>query len=100
MLQMAIKQKLYYACFLLWSVLLCLSIALQEESGQQIDQVITFGPNDSTVALNFNVIDDDITLEPTESFDWILELVTVVDRVSIEPFRRTNIQIMDDDSKY
>ena len=66
----------------------------------RIDQTITFGPNDNEIAVNFTVIDDQIALEPTEMFEWELSLVTIVDRVTVEPHNRTIIEIMDNDGKW
>ena len=64
-----------------------------------IDQMITFGPGDVEYNITFNVTDDIIALEPTETLMWNLELVTVVDRVSVSPYNTTTILIIDDDGE-
>ena len=65
----------------------------------RIDQTITFGPSDTEFAINFTVADDSIVLEPTESFEWTLTLVTTINGVSIQPFSTTTISIMNDDGE-
>ena len=72
------------------------SSALQ---GQTIDQMIIFGPSETAVSLNFSLIDDNIALEPPESHEWVLTLVTLTDAITIQPFNRTNIEIKDSDGK-
>ena len=59
--------------------------------------MITFGPNDTEAEISFNVTDDLIALEPTETLIWNLDLVTVVDRATVSPFNSTTILIVDDD---
>ena len=59
--------------------------------------MITFSPNDREKAITFNIVDDDIALEPPEIFQLFLEVVTITDRVTIQPNNRTIISIMDDD---
>ena len=61
--------------------------------------MVTFGPNDTEIAITFNIVDDIIALEPTETLVWNLELVTVVDRASVSPYNSTTIMIIDDDGK-
>jgi len=61
--------------------------------------MVTFGPNDTEIAITFNIVDDIIALEPTETLVWNLELVTVVDRASVSPYDSTTIMIIDDDGK-
>ncbi len=61
---------------------------------------LTFAPDDFQIAVNFSVVDDEIALEPTEILNWNLELVTLLDRVSISPFNGTLIQIIDNDGTY
>ncbi len=58
---------------------------------------LTFAPDDFQIAVNFSVVDDEIALEPTVILNWNLELVTLLDRVSISPFNKTLIQIIDND---
>ncbi len=72
-------------------------LALQAETGDRIDRTITFRPQDTEIAVNFTVVDDLIALEPTESFNWTLTLITVLNGITIEPYNRTTIAIMDDD---
>ena len=83
---------------LLVSILFFVLLALQ--NGGRIDQMVTFGPSDTEIAINFTVIDDLIALEPTETFDWTLTLVTLVDRANVQPFNRTTIEILDNDGKF
>ena len=61
--------------------------------------MITFRPEDTQINVTFAVLDDSIALEATESFDWSLTLITIVERASVSPYNTTNIQIMDDDGE-
>ena len=70
--------------------------ALHAQTGQRIDQIITFGPDDTEFAINFTVVCD---LIPNESFVWTLTLVSLIDRVTIEPFNTTTIHIIDNDGE-
>ena len=67
----------------------------------RIDQEITFGPNDTEVLLQFMIQDDGTALEPSEEFEWVLNILSPMDDgVSIMPFNVTTILIVDDDGKY
>lgn len=61
--------------------------------------MITFGPDDTEVEISFNVTDDLIALEPTETLIFSLALVTMTDRASVTPFNTATILIVDDDGK-
>ena len=76
------------------------SAALQAETGLRIDRQITFGPSDTSIPINFTVIDDLIALEPTEELMWSLQLVAPVERASVDPFNTVNLQIVDDDGRH
>ena len=75
-----------------------LSIVLQ--AGQILDQTITFGPLDSEKAITFNIIDDNIALEPPEKFTLTLTAVTSGDGIILQPNNNTDITIFDDDGKH
>ena len=80
---------------------LSISLALQAETGMRIDQQITFGPNDTEVLLQFVIQDDGTALEPSEEFEWVLNILSPTDDgVSIMLFNVTTILIVDDDGKY
>lgn len=75
-----------------------LSLALQAETGDNIDQQLALAPEDSQMCITFNILDDNIAIEETETFTWRLEIVTVIPGVRVGDFNTTVIGIMDDDS--
>ena len=80
---------------------LSISVALQAEIGMRIDQQITFGPNDTEALLQFVIQDDESALEPSEEFEWVLNILSPTDDgVSVMPFNVTTILIVDDDGKH
>ena len=62
-----------------------------------IDQPVTFAPEDTTQCIDFNIVDDIIALEETEMFVWTLGILTVTPGVELGDFNTTTIAIMDDD---
>ena len=62
--------------------------------------MITFGPNDTTAEIAFNLTDDTIALENTERLMWSLELVAVSSQAFVRPHNSVTILILDDDGVY
>ena len=60
-------------------------------------QPITFSPLDSEKPITFNIADDLIVLEPPERFMLTLTVVTISDRILLQPNDRLDISIIDDD---
>ena len=68
--------------------------------GQTLNQSITFTPLDSEKAITFNITDDSIALEPPEKFTLTLTVVTSGDGIMLQPNNKTDITILDEDSKF
>ena len=67
--------------------------------GQTLNQLITFTPSDSEKSITFNIPDDNIALEPPETFTLTLTAVTIIDGIMLQPNDKTDITILDDDGK-
>ena len=64
------------------------------------ERIITFGLNDSEIAIPFKITDDDIPLEPTEEFELSLNGTNTEYNILFEPNDKTIIYIVDDDGMY
>ena len=75
------------------------TLALQEELGTDIDQVLTFAPTESEKCVQFRIVDDTIALEPDEILMFRLVLTESVTGVSLGLINLTTVTLQDDDSK-
>lgn len=82
------------------SIILPTPSALQAETGERIDQTVTFTPDQTEVCLTFNIVDDDIALEETEMFSWSLTLPGDDPLVRLGENPNTDILILDDDGEW
>lgn len=73
--------------------------ALQQESGQVLNQTLTFSPVDSVKCSEFMLVDDDLSLEETEFLTFSLRPVdsSPGQRFSLGQYNQTSIGILDDD---
>jgi hypothetical protein len=73
--------------------------ALQQETGQTLNQILTFGLTDSIKCSGFMLIDDDLCLEEVEFLTLSLKLVDLSrdQRFSLGQYNQTSIGILDDD---
>lgn len=78
------------------SIRFFLSIGLQEETAQRIDQTLTFLPQESQKCFHFTVVDDSIALEDTEMLTFSIDHVSS-NLYGIGDAGTTTIEIADDD---
>ena len=71
--------------------------ALQAETGLNINQVVVFLPEEFEQCITFEVMDDDIALEESETFTWELTLISTPVGVVLGDNPTTDIVILDDD---
>jgi len=69
-----------------------------ENSLPGIDEIVTFGPSETSITITLSLTDDDIALEPVESYTATLEPIDPsISEVGM-PGSAT-ISVVDDDSK-
>ena len=71
------------------------SPALQQESGETLNQTLTFSPADSVKCSEFMLVDDDLALEEIEFLT--LSLTLMDQRFRLGQYNQTSIGILDDD---
>ena len=73
--------------------------AFQAETGNRVDCVITFAPDQFLQCIDFNITDDHIALEETEMFSWTLMVQGSPELVTLGDNSATDVLILDDDGK-
>ena len=73
--------------------------ALQQETGQTLNQILTFSPTDSVQCSEFMLVDDELCLEEIEFLTLSLRLMDLSpgQRFSLGQYNQTSIGILDDD---
>ena len=56
---------------------------------------MTFGPNDTSKAVTFNITDDEVPFEPTEQFEIFLDGAHERYNILFDPNHKTTISITD-----
>ncbi|XP_064387674.1 uncharacterized protein LOC135335909 isoform X6 [Halichondria panicea] len=69
----------------------------QAETGNRVDCVITFAPDQFLQCIDFNITDDHIALEETEMFSWTLMVQGSPELVTLGDNSATDVLILDDD---
>ena len=72
----------------------------KDVQGESINQTITFGPNDKSKAITFNIADDEVPFEPTEEFEIFLHGTHERYNILFDPNEKTTINILDDGMTY
>ena len=65
-----------------------------------INQTLTFGSNDTSKAITFNIADDEIPSEPTEQFDISLYGTHEKYNILFDPNQKTTINIKDNGKEF
>ena len=73
-------------------------IALQPGIGS-IDQILTFGPTDTQICVDFTIQDDNIALEPPAILTFTITVINPVPGIEIDPFSTTIVRIVDEDGE-
>lgn len=67
-----------------------------EQSADDIDEVIRFGPGSSSITVQFDLTDDDVALEDVEQYFVDLSVPPGSGALVVQP-ERTQINVLDDD---
>ena len=72
----------------------------KDVQGESINQTITFGPNDKSKVITFNITDDEVPFEPTEQFKIFLYGTHERYNILFDPNQKTTINITDNGMMY